>query len=84
MNLTAQLLIFQWYTGIASGGRCSLRLFVKSPYAFLPVRYIPFWSLGIGEDGSAGALVFRRRLLAGAFAKHEQVATGSFVVARKA
>lgn len=27
--------------------------------------YIPFWSLGVGEDGSAGALVFRRSLVAG-------------------
>ncbi|CAM9884911.1 unnamed protein product, partial [Hapterophycus canaliculatus] len=26
--------------------------------------YIPFWSLGVGADGSAGALVFRRSLVA--------------------
>ena len=27
--------------------------------------YIPFWSLAVGEDGSAGAVVFRRSLVAG-------------------
>ncbi|CAM9704397.1 unnamed protein product, partial [Laminaria digitata] len=26
--------------------------------------YIPFWSLAVGEDGSAGALVFRRSMVA--------------------
>lgn len=29
--------------------------------------YIPFWSLGVGADGSAGALVFRRPLVAGTY-----------------
>lgn len=28
-------------------------------------RYIPFSSLGVAEDGSAGAMVFRRSKLAG-------------------
>lgn len=28
-------------------------------------RYIPFWALGLGDDGTAGALVFRRTKLAG-------------------
>eukprot|EP00752_Nemacystus_decipiens_P002177 g2072.t2 len=49
----------------AATGRCDAVLSNDSDFLVVDIPgYIPFWSLGVGADGSAGALVFRRSLVA--------------------
>ncbi|CAM9364497.1 unnamed protein product [Ectocarpus sp. 12 AP-2014] len=46
-------------------GGCDAVLSNDSDFLVMDIPgYIPFWSLGVGADGSAGALVFRRPLVA--------------------
>ncbi|CAM9196685.1 unnamed protein product [Scytosiphon promiscuus] len=50
--------------GVRKGG-CDAVLSNDSDFLVMDIPgYIPFWSLGLGADGSAGALVFRRSLVA--------------------
>ncbi|CAM9919717.1 unnamed protein product, partial [Ectocarpus fasciculatus] len=51
--------------GVGVEGGCDAVLSNDSDFLVMDIPgYIPFWSLGVGADGSAGALVFRRPLLA--------------------
>ncbi|CAM9226007.1 unnamed protein product [Ectocarpus sp. 6 AP-2014] len=51
--------------GVGVGGGCDAVLSNDSDFLVMDIPgYIPFWSLGVGADGSAGALVFRRTLVA--------------------
>ncbi|CAN0233660.1 unnamed protein product [Ectocarpus sp. 12 AP-2014] len=51
--------------GVGVEGGCDAVLSNDSDFLVMDVPgYIPFWSLGVGADGSAGALVFRRTLVA--------------------
>ncbi|CAB1108099.1 unnamed protein product [Ectocarpus sp. CCAP 1310/34] len=51
--------------GVGVEGGCDAVLSNDSDFLVMDIPgYIPFWSLGVGADGSAGALVFRRTLVA--------------------